>query len=189
MYTTAFESAINHAMLYEVGDDWNVNNEGVIDGTSARNCGLTNDASDPGGVTKFGLSKNENPNLDVVNLTWEQAQAAYYSSYWLSGHCDKLPGRIAALQFDGNVNNGVGESAKFLQRAIGVTADGSIGPATLAAVANFDPIAVCGAICDQRAAYYQDIVTRRPDQAIYLTGWMRRINEMRVFTTDPNGSF
>jgi lysozyme family protein len=189
MYSQAFESAVNHAMLYEVGDDWNVNNEGVIDGSNPRNCGYTNDANDPGGETKFGLSKNENPNLDIANLTWDQAKAAYYSLYWLSGHCDKLPGRIAALQFDGNVNNGVGESAKFLQRAVGADADGDIGPATLATVAKFDPIAVCNAICDQRAAYYHDIVARKPSQAMYIDGWMRRVNEMRTFSTNPSANF
>lgn len=188
-YSNAFESAINHAMLYEVGSDWNVNADGVADGTNAKNCGYTMDPNDPGGETKFGISKNENPNVDVTNLTWDQAQAIYYQSYWLAGQCDKMPGRIAALVFDGAVNNGVGESGKFLQRAIGVTADGDVGPATIAAIANFDPIAVCGAICDQRAAYYNNIVANKPNQAEYLDGWMRRVNEMRAFTTDPNGNF
>jgi len=189
IYTNAFNSAINHCMLYEVSANWDVNLPGVKDGTNMRNCGYTNDSNDPGGETKYGISKNKNPNIDIARLDWPSAEAIYYNDYWLAGHCDKLPGRIAALQFDGNVNNGVNQSAKFLQRSIGVVADGSIGPATLAAIANADPINVCNLICNQRAIFYNDIVSRNPSQSIYLNGWLRRINEMRVFTTNLANNF
>ena len=188
-YTDAFNTAINHAMLYEVGSYWDLDSEGAKDGTNARNCGHTNDSNDPGGETKYGISKNENPDIDIAQLNWEGAEAIYYDRYWIAGQCDKLPDRIAVLHFDGCVNNGVRESAIFLQRAIGAEADGDIGPATLAAVATFDPIVVCGAICDQRSTFYHNIVSRTPSQGEYLNGWLRRVSEMRTFSTDPTGTF
>lgn len=188
-YTQAFEKAINHVMLYEVGGFWNLNAPGVIDGTNHKNCGYTNDPNDAGGETKFGIAKNKNPNVDVANLIWEGAKAVYYKDYWLAGHCDKLPGCVAALHFDGCVNNGVGGAAKFLQNAVNVTTDGAIGTGTLAAVNARDPVAICNAICDYRVKYYKDIVTKKPSQSIYLDGWLRRIQEMRTFTTNPNGNF
>ena len=70
-----------------------------------------------------------------------------------------------------------------------ITADGSIGQQTLAAVNAGDPIAICNSICDQRNKYYQNIVANNPTEGKYLTGWLRRISEMRTFTTDPNGNF
>jgi lysozyme family protein len=188
-YSQAFLTAVDHLMLYEVGGWWNVNAPGAQDGTVPRACGYTNDPNDAGGETKYGISKRNNPTVDVTNLDWPGAQAVYYANYWLTGHCDQLPGCVAALQFDGNVNNGVGTSAKFLQRAAGVTADGAIGPGTLAAVAAMDPIALCNSVCDQRTAYYNQVVITYPQDQQYLAGWLRRVSEMRAFVTDPNGNF
>jgi len=188
-YTQAFLSAVNHAMLYEVGGWWNLDAPGARDGTNARACGYTNTPGDAGGLTKYGISQVENPDVDVANLDWDGACAVYYKKYWLTGHCDKLPGRVAALQFDGNVNNGVGTSAKFLQRALGVTDDGAIGPGTLAAATAADPIDLCNKICDQRTAHYQEVVAAHPEDAQWMPGWTRRTEEMRTFTTDPNGNF
>jgi lysozyme family protein len=37
--------------------------------------GLVNDPLDPGGMTKYGISKRFNPDVDVENLTIEQANA------------------------------------------------------------------------------------------------------------------
>ena len=188
-YSQAFLTAVSHIMLYEVGGWVNVNDPGFIDGTNSHACGYTNDPNDTGGETKYGISKNNNPDIDIAHLNWAGAQDIYYQRYWLTGHCDQLPGCVAVLQFDANVNNGVGTSAKFLQRALGVTADGAIGPATLAAVQAADPIALCNGICDQRTAYYNAIVASHPNDQEYLEGWLRRVNEMRTFTTDPNGNF
>jgi lysozyme family protein len=189
IYTQAFELAVNHAMLYEVGGFWNVNVAGVADGTNSRACGYTNDPNDPGGETKFGIAKSANPTLDITHLTWDQAKAVYYSHYWLNTKCDKMNGRVAALVFDSAVNNGSGTAAKFLQRAIGVTDDGAIGPGTLATLTLKDPIMVCNSVCDQRISYYNSIVANKPSQSVYLAGWLRRVSEMRAFVTNPNTQF
>lgn len=194
VYPGAFDKAVDREMLYEVGGFWSLDTpgsrEGSIDTPEHRKaCGYTNDPDDRGGETKYGIAKNQNPTVNVTYLDWEGAKAYYYSHYWLNGKCDKMGGRVAALHFDGAINNGAGQAAKFLQRAVGVTDDGAIGPGTLAAVNSKDVIAVCNSICDQRNTYYQNIVKNNPVQAKYLNGWLRRISEMRAFVTDPNAVF
>lgn len=189
MYTTAFELAVDHAMLYEVGGFWNVNAPGAKDGTNKRASGYVNDPVDPGGETKYGIAKNANPSVNIEKLTWDDAKNIYYNKYWLPAKCDKLNGRIAMLHFDSSVNHGLSRAAKFLQRAVGVDDDGVIGPDTLAAVATKSPIDVCNAICDQRVKFYNDIVKNKPTQAKYLAGWLRRVDEMRKLTTDPKKTF
>jgi lysozyme family protein len=194
MYTVAFESAINHAMLYEVGGHWDLSapgaEEGLIDTRAHRSaCGYTNDPDDNGGETKYGIAKNANPHVDVTNLDWEGAKAIYYSNYWLTSKSNKMDGRVAALQFDGAINHGAGQASKFIQRAIGVNDDGAIGPVTLAAMAQIDPIELCNAVCDMRVEFYHNIVANKPKQAKYLNGWLRRVKEMREFTTDLANNF
>jgi lysozyme family protein len=188
-YTSAFELAIDKEMIYEVGGHWDINAEGACDGTNRHACGYTNDQFDSGGVTKYGIAQNKNPNVNVEDLDWEGAKVVYYSDYWLAGSCDKLPGRVAALHFDGCINNGVSRAAKFLQKAVNVSPDGDIGQDTLDALAGFDDIDVCNKICDQREQFYRDIVLAKPTQSKYLRGWLRRISEMRDFTTDLGREF
>lgn len=193
-YTKAFNAAIDHAMLYEVGGFWNVNDSAVSEGlistpANRRAVGYVNDPDDMGGETKFGVAKNANPDLNIHDLTWDSAKAVYFLRYWLAGKCDKMPGRVAVLHFDVCINNGVGRAAIFLQRAIGVNADGDIGPATLSRLSTADSIAVCNRICDLREQFYRDIVTNKPIQIKYLTGWLRRCNEMRTLTTNPGNTF
>ncbi len=193
-YTKAFDAAIDHAMLYEVGGFWNIKDPAVPQGLIAtqqqrRAVGYVNDPDDMGGETKFGVAKNANPDLNIRALTWEQAKAVYYVRYWLKGKCDRMPPRVAVLHFDVCVNNGVGRAALFLQRAIGVNPDGDIGPATLLKLETLDSILVCNRICNLREQFYRDIVANKPTQIKYLAGWLRRCNEMRVLTTNPGITF
>jgi lysozyme family protein len=193
-FSQAFLTAVDHLMLYEVGGWWNVNTDGaqqgLIDTLAHRHaCGYSVDPNDAGGETKYGVAKNANPDIDVTNLVWTDAQTVYWNRYWLAEKCDQLPGRIGALLFDCSVNPGPGVAPKFLQRALGVTADGVIGPATLAAANQADPIALCNSMTQQRTAYYEAVVDAHAEDQEYLAGWLRRVNEMNAFVTDPNGNF
>ncbi len=192
-YSEAFEAAIDHAMLYEIGGFFKLTPEvkaGLIVTSAQRKAvGYVNDPDDRGGETKYGVAKNANPDLDITNLDWEGAKEVYFRRYWINGSCDRLPSRIAVLHFDGCVNHGVGRANKFLQRALEVSDDGVIGPATQAKAAASDEYEVCHAICDQRAKFYRNIVLNNSSQGKYLNGWLRRINEMRAYTTDPNRDF
>jgi lysozyme family protein len=193
MYSEAFEKAVDHAMLYEVGGFWNLTPEveqGLIDTSAQRRAvGYVNDPLDAGGETKFGVAVNANPDLNIKRLTWAGAKAVYYDRYWVAGGCEKLPARLAVLHFDGCVNHGIGRAKKFLQRAVGAEADGIIGAKTLAAILEQEPLWICNKVCDLREQFYEDIVEAKPAQSRFLKGWLRRIYEMREFVTDPERSF
>jgi lysozyme family protein len=184
-YSDSFETALNHAMLYEVGPNWALTPdvEAGLCSTRAQQkaTGYVNDPADPGGETKFGIAKNSNPTVDIKALTFSEARDIYYARYWVPGLCDKLSTRLALLHFDGCINIGVQRAKQLLQKAAGVTPDGVIGPVTLAAITAKNDIDLCNALCDARAAYYQQIVQARPASAKFLKGWLNRITELRTF--------
>lgn len=99
--------------------------------------GYVNDPRDPGGETKFGISKRAYPDVDIRNLTLDDARAIYRRDYWDRVGGDDLPYRWALLVFDAAVNQGVDPAIRMMQDALGVMVDGNIGPRTLAA-ANLD---------------------------------------------------
>jgi lysozyme family protein len=75
--------------------------------------GYSNDPADPGGETKFGISKRAYPQVDIANLTLEQAKAIYLRDYWHLCKCDELPADMALLVFDAAVNQGVSAALRF----------------------------------------------------------------------------
>ena len=121
--------------------------------------------------TKFGISAAAYPDLDITGLTLADAQAIYRRDYWQRVQADALPAPLALLVFDSAVNNGVGHAARWLQTAAGVTADGLIGPATLAAVARAEPATLCAEFQAQRLMFMASLPTWRE----FGLGWARRL--------------
>ncbi len=193
MYPISYEKAVDHAMLYEVGGFWKLTPDvraGLIDTSAQRKAvGYVDDPLDRGGETKYGIAKNANPDIDITNLTWELAEAVYYDRYWVTGMCDRLPSRVAVLHFDGCVNHGISRAKKFLQIAVSAEPDGIIGKETLIAISTLDSIDICERICDLREQFYRDIVANKPSQTRFLSGWLRRIEEMKEFTTNLSNRF
>ena len=64
----------------------------------------------------------------------DEAKRIYRAKYWDAQRCDELPAGVDYAVFDYGVNSGIGRSKKVLQRVVGVTADGVLGPATMRAV-------------------------------------------------------
>lgn len=104
--------------------------------------GLVNNPDDPGGITKFGISKRSYPSLDIANLTYDQAQAIYFRDYWVPLRCSQLPKQLDLYVMDSGVNQGVHAAIIMLQAAAGFPPqqqDGQIGIITLAAAAKVSP--------------------------------------------------
>lgn len=97
--------------------------------------GYVNDPKDPGGETKFGISKRSYPLLDIKNLTREQAIAIYERDFWSRAHAEDLRWSVAYQALDFAVNSGCETAIRYLQRALGVADDGHWGPHTAAAAA------------------------------------------------------
>lgn len=100
--------------------------------------GYVNDPTDPGGETKYGISKRSYPNLDIANLTLDAAKSIYASDFWQACSCDQMPWPLCLFVFDMAVNQGQPTARVMLQRSLGVAADGVIGPVTLAAANKMD---------------------------------------------------
>jgi lysozyme family protein len=135
--------------------------------------GYVNNAKDPGGETKFGISKRSYPQLDIKALTLADAKDIYRRDFWDRAQCDRLPPSIAFDVFDCAVNSGIGQSIRFLQRAVGVADDGSVGPLTIAAVGRLEPEAVQARFNGHRL----DFMTRLSTWDTFGRGWARRIAE------------
>jgi lysozyme family protein len=160
-----------HAFAFVVG------HEGGFDETRADPGNWTGGAVGSGELkgTKFGISAAAYPALEIANLTLTDAQAIYKRDYWDRASADRLPPPLALLVFDAAVNNGVGRAARWLQGAVGVRADGQIGPATLAAlnaaVAKSGGAALCAEFMAQRLAFMAALPTWR----VFGLGWARRL--------------
>lgn len=74
----------------------------------------SNDPNDPGGETKYGISKKYNPTVDVKNLTLDQAKDIYYKKYWIPSGCDEATFPMDICLFDGAVNPQNGGNKELL---------------------------------------------------------------------------
>jgi lysozyme family protein len=132
--------------------------------------GYVNDPRDPGGETKFGISKRSYPGEDIPNMTLERAKDIYRRDFWNPVRADELPESVRFDVFDAAVNHGVLQSAKWLQRAAGAQPDGVIGAKTIAAARSAGP---------QLAAHFNgyrlQFYTDSANWAIYGKGWTRRV--------------
>jgi len=133
--------------------------------------GYSNDARDSGGQTKWGISKAAYPNLDIYNLTLEQAKAIYKTDYWDKVKGDEMPYPMNVFVFDSAVNQGVAPAIKMLQKALGVAQDGILGRDTLAALKRKMGKEVLSLYMTERAMRYTG--TRSFD--IYGRGWLKRL--------------
>lgn len=88
----------------------------------------TNDPHDPGGETKWGISKRAYPNLIISALTEEDARNIYKRDFWDKISLDKLPESVVYQLFDFAVNSGIETAIRYFQRALGIADDGYWGP-------------------------------------------------------------
>lgn len=98
-----------------------------------REGGYVNDPDDPGGETKFGISKRSYPAEDITNLTIARATFLYERDYWRPNKCSSFPEPLDMALLDAVVNQPPDITIKQLQAALGVTRDGKIGKQTIGA--------------------------------------------------------
>ena len=140
--------------------------------------GYVNHPSDPGGETKYGISKRAYPDVNIADLTEEDAEELYFKDYWSRIKGEELPAGVACVVMDYAVNSGISRASKALQSVCGISnGDGIIGPASLNAVwttvRNDGEESVVNAVTAQRQEFIRGL-------KIYETfgkGWERRITE------------
>jgi lysozyme family protein len=103
------------------------------------------------------------------------AKEIYRTAYWNRMQCGSLPPGLDLEVFDFGVNAGPSEAVKMLQKIVGVTQDGSIGPITLAALGQLKPKDVIGRYSDARLAFYKALNNPEFEQ-----GWANRVSQIQT---------
>lgn len=167
--------------------------------STAREGGYVNNPKDPGGETKYGITKRDYPHEDIKGLIPARAEELYRIDYWGSdpgtemwqaSMCDRMPWPVNMAHFDATINIGnknrdrktgeviwTGNANKIIQRACGVPADGHVGPVTLRAIwSGFDasPRSLLDRMLAERRAYYRSLPERL--QREFLRGWLKRMD-------------
>jgi len=160
-HPTDFESIIEHILEHEGG--------------------YVDDPTDRGGETNFGIAKRFYPDVDIKNLTVDDAKQIYFQDYWGPSKAQDLPPEIRFIYFDMVVNFGIGGATKVLQRACNakrkedkLEVDGKIGPKTINATQNVS----VNRIRSYRVLRFANIVFKRPEQERFWFGWYRRATQV-----------
>jgi len=127
--------------------------------------------------TKFGVSAASYPSLNIASLTLADAQDIYRRDYWNKIVGDQLPPALALLVFDAAVNSGSDRAVKWLQTALSVSADGIVGPITIAAArqSSGKGAALLAEYQAQRLLFLSALPTWR----VFGLGWTRRVCSMQ----------
>tara|TARA_R100001460_G_scaffold47623_1_gene85443 strand:- start:131 stop:649 length:519 start_codon:yes stop_codon:yes gene_type:complete len=143
--------------------------------------GFVNHPKDPGGVTNLGVTKKvyekwvgREVSVDEMKaLTPIDVAPIYKKNYWDKLRADDLPAGLDFAAFDWGVNSGNGRPAKVIQKYIGATQDGAIGPKSLTLVAENDPSKIIQYLYEQRQKFYEGLKHFKT----FGKGWTRRNQE------------
>lgn len=136
-----FAKCLEFVMKWETGGDMS-------------NGGYTNDPHDPGGETKWGISKRAHPNLDIANLTYDEAAMVYFNKYWSPAGCADMEAAHALAVFNLGVMMGLDDVQAVSQFT---------GWRSVALYQMEKHVRVC---------------RNNPDMKRYLFGWARRWEDL-----------
>ena len=145
-----FDAALAFTLPWEVGSD-------MVNG------GYTNDPVDPGGETKWGISKRAHPQLDIKNLTLDEAKLIYFKEYWEPAGCPNFEFKLSIAAFDSAVNCGVACTQKWL-RLYG---------------ASWEKLVLA------RMLHYFAIIKHNSSQMKFYKGWMNRLSSLTDKLMNP----
>ena len=132
---------------------------------------LIDDPNDPGGLTKYGISQRSYPYVDITGLTLDEAKQIYKRDYWNAVQMEHLPEGIRFDLFDMAVNSGVSQAVKTLQRSVGASEDGKLGPVTIAAIRDLSDAQVMARFNGARLLF----MTNLKNWPHHGKGWARRV--------------
>lgn len=151
-----FRNQINKPMMFDL----------IIAKILQHEGGYVNDPDDLGGETKYGISKRSFPNVDIKNLTRQQAIEIYRKEYYEPLGIANFKNINLALNYmDMAVNAGKVNAKKLLDQA------------------NTIKIATGGNIVDiyksLRVDYYTKVAALRNNKK-FLAGWLNRVKSSNI---------
>lgn len=147
--------------------------------------GWADHPKDPGGATMKGITigtyraykRREVTKQELRNISDAEVADIYRTGYWDKVQGDALPSGLDYVAFDPAVNSGPARGARWLQQALGVTADGAVGPGTLAAARAAKPVPVIQRACAIRMGFLKGLKT----WGTFGKGWSRRVADVEAF--------
>jgi lysozyme family protein len=149
-----------------------------------RHEGLWSDhPDDPGGATMKGVTigtfagfkGRKVTKAELRAISDDDLRAIYRRKYWDVVRGDDLPPGLDLVAFDAAVNSAPRRGAQWLQAGVGVTADGKVGPETLAHARAANARLAIGRALDARLAFLKRLKT----WPTFGRGWQRRVDDVR----------
>jgi hypothetical protein len=144
--------------------------------------GWADHPKDPGGATMQGVTLvtysnwlgREATKDELRNMPPAHRDEIYRKHYWDKVKGDELPKGVDLCLFDYAVNSGPKRAVVAVQEALGVNADGALGPMTLGAIQKATPSVLVDWVCQYRLAFLQ----RLPTWDTFGGGWARRVEDV-----------
>lgn len=153
--------------------------------------GYVHHKNDKGGATNRGVTyktwedyckrKGKEASLTTLrHMTKEEWRDIFMEHSWNPWQADKIASqRVANICVDWSWMSGAGV-IKRVQKIVGVKADGAVGPQTLAAINGMSEDYLFALIKQARKDYYEAIVRAKPDNAVFMKGWLNRLDAISI---------
>ena len=137
-------------------------------------------ADDPGGATKYGVTlkayQDLHPEATVDtfrNLTLDEAIDFMIETHVEDPGLHKVESselRVALIDF--SIHSGPGRAVKYLQKVIGASSDGVLGPVTRGLLAAENPVQIANLVTGRRLKYLAGLRNWDANSE----GWARRVS-------------
>ncbi len=121
--------------------------------------GYVNDPIDPGGETKYGISKATFPDINIKTLTLQQATEIYRVYYWNKYNLDSVPYPLCIAVFDSYVQHSPGKVSTWVRNSGGDLRS----------------------FLEYRREYYLELIAKKPALNRFKRGWMNRLNDLQKY--------
>lgn len=143
--------------------------------------GYVNNPDDPGGETKFGISKRSYHFLDIRKLTEEEAINIYFKDFWECFNYHLIENeKIRNKVFDMGVIMGPKRSIEMLQEALSkfyptIDIDSQIGNITSRCVNELDFDTFYPHLLDTYWSHFENLIKVKPKLKVFEKGWRKRV--------------
>ncbi len=161
-----FQKSLHFTFTHEGGTNYHVN--------------------DRGGLTNWGISEKQYPDMDIANLGMRAAVELYERDYWNPCNCESMAEPLSVTIFDSAVNCGVHSAGVWLQKSInqlcpGLVVDGIIGSKTIQEANRAGPYDLAGKVAAHRLRRYTKLIGRDPAQRVFIIGWVNRVSDLLLY--------
>ena len=129
--------------------------------------------------TKYGISATQFPDLDIENLTVEEAGNIYLEKYWQYNEVESQA--IADKMFDLGVLFGVATAVSVMQLTLQANEPqqpitGKFGPITLGNVNSQDETSLLASYKANMLTHAFNVIAKNPAERPFIGNWGNRIN-------------